>query len=346
MSETANFEHFMKPALRASLHARGKTGCNPNVGAALWRDGRLISVTSTAVGGRPHAETQLPEIYEEDILAVTLEPCAHEGVTPSCAKFISRRPPSQVLVAVVDPDPRTSGKGIEILKHAGVHVIVGVAEEGARYHMAGFLSRVERRRPYVRLKIAMSMDGRSALADGTSRWISNEDARRHAHLLRAEAQAIMVGARTSSMDRPQLTCRLGSDESKLEKLILCGRTRPSFIPDNALVIGTHKQNCDLVCAEDKDGRPELHDVLHQLALHGIGDLLVESGGTLAASLLSYNLVDELYIYQSPMVLGGDARPAMGALHLSEIVSLSGVVALRRRSFGDNMLHHYIFESKP
>lgn len=323
-------EVMMWPALQAAQRQRGQTGKNPNVGAALWRHGRLVDVVATGDGGRPHAESQL-NILPGDVLAVTLEPCAHEGETPACARLVADARPSKVYVGCLDPDPRTSGHGLEIMKEAGISVQAGICEHKARHVMAGFLTRMIHQRPHVRLKLAMTRDGRSALADGRSQWITGFEARQHGHLLRAEADAIMVGAATFIQDQPTLTCRLGLSGRDPEIFVLSGREEISSLPENVQILGT------------SGGQQDLTQILRQLAQEGIGNLLVESGGRLAASLLQAELVDELYCYQSDLLLGANARSALGALKDQELLLPKGMIVKERRQLGQDQLTRYVVE---
>lgn len=333
---------WMRPALRASAQARGQTGSNPNVGVAHWRDNGLRQVCATAQGGRPHAEAQLVDVQAGDVIAVTLEPCAHEGVTGSCAQFLIQRKPSLVVVGLIDPDSRTAGKGIAALEHAGITVVTGVEEKDAGYHMAGFLTRIRAQRPYVRLKVAMSKDGRTALPNGHSQWITGEEARVHSHILRYEADAIMVGAKTADRDKPSLTCRLGGHVLQPKIFVLQGRHAHGYMPDDAMSIGTGS-DADIMVPSDEEGFPNLKSSLNMLAKRGINNLLVESGGALAASLLRHQLVDELFIYQSPLILGSECQPGIGPLGLRQLQMLDGMSLVEQREVGRDMLCRYIFD---
>ncbi len=323
-------EVMMWPALQAAQRQRGQTGLNPNVGAALWRDGRLVGVAATSNGGRPHAEAQLT-IHKGDLLAVTLEPCAHEGATPSCARLVAEAQPSMVHVACLDPDPRTSGRGIDIMRDVGIQVTVGTCAEQARHVMAGFMTRLILNRPHVRLKLAMSRDGRSALEDGRSQWITGPEARQHGHLLRAEADAIMVGAATFAADKPSLTCRIGLEGRDPKIFVLSGHEVMTDLPDHVHLLGK------------PGGSQNLRAVMTELASMGVGNLLVESGGRLAASLLQEGLVDELCCYQSDLLLGADARPALGSLVGQELSLPRGMVLKERRQLGQDQLTRYVVE---
>jgi diaminohydroxyphosphoribosylaminopyrimidine deaminase/5-amino-6-(5-phosphoribosylamino)uracil reductase len=203
----------MAAALALSERGRGRTGANPNVGCLIVKNGNIIGRGWTQPGGRPHAEEMAlaeagsaakgAEIY------VTMEPCAHDSSRgPTCSNSIIEAKPKRVIVATLDADERTRRRGIDRLGDAGIPVSVGIREPEARRAMAGFLCRVENGRPFVTLKLAMSLDGCIAMADGSSQWITGDRARAHAHLERARSDAILVGAGTARIDRPGLDVRL------------------------------------------------------------------------------------------------------------------------------------------
>ncbi len=203
----------MAAALSLAERGVGRTGQNPSVGCIIVKEDRVIGRGWTQPGGRPHAEAmalaQAGEAARSSTIYVTLEPCAHMSQRgPACAHLLAAAGPARVVIALQDPDPRTAGAGIAALKAAGITVIVDVMVSQARQSLAGFMSRIERGRPFVTLKIASSLDGQIAMADGSSRWITGDVARAHSHVERARTDAILVGAGTVRTDAPQLNVRL------------------------------------------------------------------------------------------------------------------------------------------
>ena len=257
---------------------------NPGVAAIMVKDGRVVTRGWTQGGGRPHAEAHafesLPEGAAKDAtLYVTLEPCAHVAERgPACADLISALRPARVVIGQIDPDPRTAGKGVETLEAAGIAVTVLNDDASAR-SLPGFLLRMREGRPYVTLKLAQSLDGCIALADGTSQWITGEAARAHCHAMRAKNEAILVGGGTWRADKPRLNVRLpGLEERSPDRVLL---TR-GVAPDGVRVINA----------------PE-----HIAQLDGVLHLYVEGGAATAASFLKAGLVDELHLYPAPFVIG-------------------------------------------
>ncbi|MBM3928408.1 MAG: bifunctional diaminohydroxyphosphoribosylaminopyrimidine deaminase/5-amino-6-(5-phosphoribosylamino)uracil reductase RibD, partial [Sphingomonadales bacterium] len=223
----------MAAAIALSERSRGRTAPNPNVGCIIVREGRVVGRGWTQPGGRPHAEAMaLAEAGERAHGAtayVTLEPCAHRSERgPACAPSLAEAGVARVIAAVVDPDPRTAGRGLALLRDAGVAVVEGVSADGARRAMAGFLTRRALGRPFVTLKLAMSLDGCIALASGESRWITGAEARAHAHLERARHEAILVGRGTWDIDAPKLDVRLaGLEDRSPIRVVLTTHPHPS-----------------------------------------------------------------------------------------------------------------------
>ncbi len=230
---------------------------------------------------------------------VTLEPCAHDSKRgPSCAISLIDAGVARVVIGVTDPDPRTAGEGAAMLRAAGIAVDT-VEHAPSRASLAGYLMRHEYGRPHVTLKLALSLDGKIALADGTSQWITGAEARAHTHAERAKADAILVGGGTWRADKPRLNVRLPGLEDRSPKRVLLTRGVP---PDGVKVINSPQ---DIA---------KLEETLY---------LFVEGGGGAAASFLSADLVDRLLIYRAPILLGGDAHPAIGDLGLTDLAATHG-----------------------
>lgn len=292
----------MRSAVALAGRGRGRTAPNPNVGCVVVRDGRVLGRGWTRPGGRPHAEAVAIEAAGDlsgATLYVTLEPCAHVSTRgPACADLIAAARPSRVVVALGDPDPRTDGRGIDRLRAAGIETVVGVEAEAARASMAGFLSRQAKGRPQVTLKLATSLDGRIALPDGSSRWITGPAARAHAHLERARHEMILVGRGTLEADAPRLDVRLaGLERHSPRRAVLGHGTAP-------------------------DGWTALADPAAIATLAGVDHLFVEGGAGAAAAFLRADLVDRLLIYTAPIVIGA-GRAAIGDIGLADLADAHG-----------------------
>ncbi len=277
---------YMAMALSLSERGRGRTGANPNVGCIIVKQGVIIGRGWTQPGGRPHAEemalAQAGASAKGGDIYVTMEPCAHESARgPTCSNAIIDAKPKRVIVATLDADERTRRRGIDRLGDAGITVSVGIREVEARRAMAGFLSRVEKARPYVTLKLALSLDGCIAMADGSSQWITGDRARAHAHLERARSDAILVGAGTAKADKPSLDVRIDGLADRSPQPVILGND--SEMPDHWLQIAEPAAIADLA---------------------DINWLLVEGGAKTAASFLQAGLVDRLLLYRAPIIIGG------------------------------------------
>ncbi len=284
----------MAAAIALSERGRGRTGNNPSVGCILVNQGKVIGRGWTQPGGRPHAEAvallQAGSAAKGATAYVSLEPCAHQSDRgPACADLLIEAGVSRVIIAAIDPDTRTAGKGAERLRDAEVAVETGVLEWQARASLAGFFTRISNGRPHVTLKLATSLDGAIAMADGSSRWITGEAARAHTHLERARCDAILVGAGTVRADNPSLDVRLAGLEDRSPHRIMLGR-------------GDAPTGWDVIRA------PEDIFSLHY------NNLLVEGGAATAASFLRAGLVDRLLLYRAPILIGG-GLPCLGDIGL-------------------------------
>lgn len=292
----------MAAAAALAERGRGRTGPNPNVGCIIVRDGRVIGRGWTQPGGRPHAEAGAIAAASDltgATLYVTLEPCAHVSERgPACADLIVQAHPARVVIGLIDPDPRTCGKGIARLEAHGITVLSGVEADIARRSMAGFLSRQTRGRPQVTLKLATSLDGRIALPDGSSRWITGPAARAHAHVERSRHEAILVGRGTLEADMPRLDVRLPGLEGRSPRRILLGH---DAAPDGWTAIG------------DPAGIAQLEGVDH---------ILVEGGAGVAAAFLRADMVDRLLLYTAPLIVG-EGQSAIGDIGLTDLAAAHG-----------------------
>jgi diaminohydroxyphosphoribosylaminopyrimidine deaminase/5-amino-6-(5-phosphoribosylamino)uracil reductase len=289
----------MDEALRLGEAARGRSAPNPNVGCVIVSSGgRIVGRGATAPGGRPHAEAvaldQAGRRVKGATVHVTLEPCAHASPRgPACTDLLLAAKPARVVIALKDPDPRTSGKGIRRLRAAGIDVTPGVGREAAKRSLAGWLTRLTLGRPRITLKLALSIDGKIALPSGESRWITGEDARRHVHLERAHSDLILVGRGTYLADRPRLDVRLPGLEQSSPRRALLTRGDPV------------------------DGWETLGNPQDVYRLHDVNDLLVEGGSATATAFLSEDLVDRILIYRAPIIVG-EGKSSFGYVGLDAI----------------------------
>ena len=285
---------WMEYALRLGRRALGATAENPNVGCVIVKDDRLLGVGWTQSGGRPHAETEALAMAGEAARGatayVTLEPCAHHGRTGPCAEALVRAGVACVVTALDDPDPRVAGQGHAILRQAGITVETGLKAEAARRDMAGFLTRITKKRPYVILKLALSADGMIAVK-GRRTAISGPESSARVHLLRAQCDAIVVGMHTVIVDDPELTCRLPGLEHRSPKPFVM--SREGQLPPHSKLA---RRNVEVL-------HGNIENELARLASRGINRLLVEGGALTARSFLETGVVDEVQVFQSSMVIG-------------------------------------------
>lgn len=320
---------FMGAALALAERGRGQSAPNPNVGCVIVNHHRVVGRGWTQRGGRPHAEAMaLAEAggsARGATVYVTLEPCAHVSPRgPACSDLLAEAGVAQVVIALRDPDPRTSGKGVERLRAQGIDVRVGDAEAAARRSLEGFLTRQSRGRPHVTLKLATSLDGCIARADGESKWITGAAARAHAHVERARHEAIVVGRGTFESDQPELDVRLpGLSHRAPRRFVLTTRPLPS--PTTA----HQSENWTAL-----HGPTEINDWV------GIDHLLVEGGARTATAFLAAGLVDRLLLYRAPILIGG-GKPALGDVGLDTITDAHGRWELRdTRMLGIDRLEIY------
>ena len=348
----------LRTALALGRQALGTTWPNPAVGCVIVAaDGRAVGRGVTGIGGRPHAEVQaLTEAGDRaagGTAYVTLEPCAHDGATPSCARLLAEAALARVVIGTHDPDPRTNGAGAALLAAAGVTVTSGLHEDEAKRLHAGHLRRVASDRPQVTLKLAASLDGRIATSTGASQWLTGQLARRHGHLLRARHDAILVGTGTATRDDPELTCRLpGLGDRSPVRVVLIGAESP--LPSGRLLstldsspvwlLATARRRPDTTeleaagvevidVAADASGRPSLEQALGTLAARGVTSVLAEGGQTVATALLRNRLVDTLVWYSADAIVGSDGLAAVGELARTVLSETRDFRTFRARRLG-------------
>lgn len=350
-------DDHMFHALRLGARGLGRTWPNPAVGCVLVRGGRVLGRGWTQIGGRPHAETMALLQAGQAVGAtayVTLEPCAHHGHTPPCAEALIAARVARVVTAQTDPDPRVSGKGHAMLRAAGISVTEGVLAAQARVANAGFLKRVTRGLPFVTLKLAATLDGRTATSAGESRWITGPDARRAVHLLRMTHDAVLVGSGTARADDPDLTVRdMGAAHQPL-RIVLDSRLTHdphSRLGHTArqtpvwLLHGPHApaiaraaweaQGATLIALPGA-GHLDLTAALQALATRGLTRILCEGGGQLAAALIRAGLVDEVVLHTAGALIGQEGRPALGPLSLTALAEAPRLTLLSQRGLGNDV----------
>ena len=319
---------YMARALRLARRGLYTAHPNPRVGCVLVNNDSIVGEGWHRKAGEAHAEVNALDDASGDVggatAYVTLEPCSHHGKTPPCSSALIEADVAEVVVAMVDPHPKVSGSGIAALLQAGIKVRSGLMGDEALKLNEGFCSRVSRARPFVRLKVAASLDGCTAMANGESQWITGEEARADVQRLRATSGAVMAGIGTLLADDPSLTIRdenIENDGMQPLRVVLDSqlRTPPAArmlgLPGDTVVFCQRDNNRDalenagakVIVVDGAGGQVDLAAVLQQLAGFGINDLLVEAGPILAGSLLMAGLVDELVIYQAPHIMGSETR---------------------------------------
>jgi diaminohydroxyphosphoribosylaminopyrimidine deaminase / 5-amino-6-(5-phosphoribosylamino)uracil reductase len=337
---------FMARAIHLARKCLYTTDPNPRVGCVLVKEGKIIGEGWHKRAGLAHAEVEAINNATEETRGatayVTLEPCSHHGRTPPCCETLVKAGIKRMVAAMQDPNPKVAGNGFAHLKAADIEVSVGVLEEDAQALNRGFIMRMTKQRPFVRSKLAMSLDGRTAMASGESQWITSPEARADVQKLRAESSAILTGINTVLADNPSLTARVEQDvvqpirvilDSSLQMPVnakmasLPGRTllltrevthsvRPELAPQalTSVVEGRARKQQELqdagfevYCLPEKNGRLDLAEVMKFLATQEINEVLVEAGAVLNGALLTENRVDEWVIYMAPKILGDQGR---------------------------------------
>lgn len=362
---TQDDARWMRLALSLGARGAGRVWPNPAVGCVIVKQGRVLGRGWTQPGGRPHAETealaQAGEAAHGATAYVSLEPCAHHGQTPPCADALVRASVARVVIGLRDPDPRTDGGGIARLRAAGIAVTGPILEEDARRAHRGFLSRVQRGRPSLTLKLANSFDGRIATATGESQWITGPDARRVVHAMRMRHDAVMVGAGTARADDPALTVRgLGARHQPVRVVV----SRHLDLPrDGALARSARELPLWILHGEGAEqgvqtawqglgarllavptgpgGQVDLVAALQALGREGLTSVFCEGGGALAASLLSADLVDDLVGFSAGLVIGAEGQPAIGAMGLAELSEAPRFQLRSTRPVGADILHEWM-----
>ena len=337
MFTEADRKHMAR-ALELAERGLYTTTPNPRVGCVLVRNGEVVGEGWHERAGEPHAEVMALNAAgaraRGSTAYVTLEPCAHHGRTPPCSEAFIRAGVGEVVAALQDPNPLVAGKGLDALRASGIETRCGLLENEARELNIGFISRMTRGRPWLRMKIAASLDGRTALSNGRSQWITGPDARRDGHHWRAQACAILTGIGTVTEDDPQLTVRDVDTPRQPVRVVVDSRLE---IPTAARILGPgtliaaagddssrraalQDRGAEVIVLPNASGKVDLAALMAELARRGMNEVQIEAGHKLNGSLLREKLVDELLVYLAPSILGDAAR---GMFHLPDLADLSG-----------------------
>jgi diaminohydroxyphosphoribosylaminopyrimidine deaminase/5-amino-6-(5-phosphoribosylamino)uracil reductase len=341
---TAADREFMARALALAEQGLFTTTPNPRVGCVVVRGGQVVGEGFHERAGEPHAEVNAVGAAgsraQGATVYVNLEPCSHHGRTPPCTEALVAAGVRRVVVAMGDPNPKVSGQGFAALRAAGIEVDVGLLEDEARELNIGFVSRMTRGRPWIRLKVAASLDARTALADGASQWITSEEARRDGHRWRGRACAILTGIGTVKDDDPRLTVREVETPRQPLRILVDSRlevpTTARILDGGKVLIAAAVENpakidalrargAEVVVIPNAAGKVELEDLMRELGRRALNEVHVEAGFKLNGSLVSAGVVDELLVYLAPKVLGETGR---GMFNLPGVERLADARRLR------------------
>ena len=357
MTDNYTDEYFMKLALKEARKGKGFTRTNPLVGAVIVKQNKIISKGFHKKFGGDHAEVDALKKVHESVngatLYVTLEPCSTRGKTPPCTDAILKSGIKRVVISALDPNPIHKNRGVEILKSSNIDVSVGLLKDESLELNKSFTKITTRKRPYVCLKMAMSLDGKIATANGDSRWITNEQSRKFVHKLRNEYDAILVGKNTALSDNPSLTVRDVKVKRQPDRILMDSflktPLKANFFKRNKderffCVIDEKIEEIKIKKAEQsgailiKKHSSALKPILEKLLAYDIGTVLVEGGSTLAAALFKEKLIDKIMFFYAPKIIGNDGIGCIGNLGIEKItesVLLENIIF--RSSFGNNFL---------
>jgi diaminohydroxyphosphoribosylaminopyrimidine deaminase/5-amino-6-(5-phosphoribosylamino)uracil reductase len=337
---------FMRRALALAQRALNHATPNPRVGCVLVREGRILGEGFTQPPGSNHAEIEALLDARRNghdthgaTAYVSLEPCAHFGRTPPCGTALIEARVARVIAAVEDPNPQVAGQGLEMLRSADIDVRCGLLQSEATEMNIGFFTRMNRGRPWVRMKIAASLDGKTALENGVSQWITSEAARTDGHAWRARSCAVLTGIGTVQLDNPQLNVRLVQTHRQPLKVLVDSRLdvdpdarlfdgHPTLVAcarrDEAKELRLREKSTEVIELPNPEGKVDLPALMRELARRGINELHVEAGFKLNGSLVRAGLVDELLVYLAPLLIG----EAQGMVHLPALSDLAHAQRLR------------------
>jgi diaminohydroxyphosphoribosylaminopyrimidine deaminase/5-amino-6-(5-phosphoribosylamino)uracil reductase len=349
--------HWMAQALRLARQGLFTTTPNPRVGCVIVKNNQIIGAGAHLKAGEPHAEVHAlrqagTQTTDADVY-VTLEPCSHYGRTPPCVEAVIAAKPRRVIIAMQDPNPLVAGRGVAALRALGIEVVVGVMQDEARSLNQGFISRMTRGLPYVRSKIAASLDGRTALNNGKSQWITGEPARLDVQQWRAQSCAIVTGIGTVLADNPSMTVRLDNATRQPLRVIVDSRLQtpvdskmldPLILKNSpVLIVYAHDQNqradqlkaagAELVLLAGSVDKVDLKALLQLLGQRGINEVLVEAGQGINGALLHAGLIDEFIFYYAPKLMGDAAKAMFAMPELTEMQQVSELQILDVRQLG-------------
>ncbi len=355
MAFSAADSSYMAQALRLAEHGLYTTTPNPRVGCVLVRDGRVVGEGWHERSGEAHAEVaalkRAGELAAGATAYVNLEPCNHHGRTAPCTDALIAAKVARVVAAMQDPNPQVLGSGLARLRAAGIATEVGILETEARELNLGFVSRMTRARPWLRLKIAASLDGRTALKNGVSQWITGPEARRDGHHWRARSCAVMTGIGTLRDDDPQLTVRDVETSRQPLRIVVDSRLRitpqarlfeggsvlvATATHDGAKADALEARGATIVVLPNAQGKVDLLRLTEHLAGLGINEVLVEAGKNLDSALLHAGVVDELLVYLAPLMLGDVARGMLDLGELTEMTQRLRLNILETRMIGPDL----------
>ena len=343
-------EKYMRLAMQLAGNAIGRTSPNPLVGAVIVKDNRVVGCGWHRKAGTPHAEVhalnQAGELAQGADVYVTLEPCAHYGKTPPCAKALVEAKVKNVYGGLLDVNPKVAGKGFKILENAGIHVEYGFLQDELRKQNEVFFKWIEHKKPFVVLKAAMTLDGKIATATGQSKWITNETSRAYGYKLRDIYDGIMVGINTVIEDNPMLTARVDGGKNPIRIVVdssLKIDINANVVQDKSaktIIATTDKANKDkilklqaqdvdvIVVDKDENDKVDIEKLLDILGQQNICSILVEGGATLSGSFVAKKLVDKVYFFIAPKIVGGkEAKTPVagtGILNLQEALALKDI----------------------
>ncbi len=361
-----DYTALMRLALRLAKKGEGFVHPNPLVGAVLLKDGRVVAQGWHHGAGQDHAEVDCIKKarrkgvdFHDTTMVVTLEPCAHFGKTPPCVEAIVRQGIPRVVVGMIDPNPRVAGRGLAYLRERGVEIMDHVEASQCEAINRPFVKYITRRRPWVVIKAAMTLDGKIATRTGKSQWISGPESLVFSHKLRHLNQAIMIGARTVLLDDPQLTCRLKGRKkvSHPIRIVVDGRLSIPLdskiasgeLPSETIIATTsmsdpgkrkalEDKGCRLLVFDSKDGRIDFDDLAAELARNKIASLTVEGGAEILGQCLESKIVDKVFLIIAPKIFGGKNAPGIiGGLGVDEVRDAWRLREMKLRRLGDDIL---------
>jgi diaminohydroxyphosphoribosylaminopyrimidine deaminase/5-amino-6-(5-phosphoribosylamino)uracil reductase len=347
---------FMRAALRQASKGLGYTSPNPAVGCVIVKDGRIVAQDYHHQAGQPHAEILALRKAGDNVIGadlyVTLEPCCIYGKTPPCTDALTKSGVKRIVIGAIDPNPKVNGRGVEILRNAGIEVVTGVLESECREMIRGYTKLITTGLPFVTIKFAQSLDGRIATKTGAAKWISSPESRKFAHKLRATHDAIIVGATTANADNPQLTVRQTGGKNPV-RVLLSGRGKirrdlqmftdgqaPVLIVTSKEILSKLKKlqsdQVDLLAVAAGVNGLNLKALLKMLTVRGITSVLIEGGAQVITSFLKQNLVDRIVVFSAPILIGEGVN-AIGDLGIKSIAKARQISNIKIKKSGPDLM---------